>query len=137
MRVFISWSGARSNAVAAALRDWLPKWIQGIDLFHSEDIPKGRNWYSALVEALRDCRVGIFCATPESLRSPWLLFEAGAMAQHGEHPTLLTYVYGLQQIDGPLGHFQATRFEQASRSLDPLRPSGAGHKGTRGARGQP
>ena len=113
MRVFISWSGARSNAVATALLAWLPKWVPGLDLFHSQDIPKGSNWHSALVAALRDCQVGIFCATPESLRSPWLLFEAGAMAQHGERPTLLTYVYGVQQIVGPLGAFQVTRFEQA------------------------
>lgn len=90
MRVFISWSGARSQAIATALRDWLPKLIREIEFFHSEDIPKGRNWHAALIEALRDCSVGIFCVTPESLRSPWMLFEAGAMAQHGERPMLLT-----------------------------------------------
>jgi hypothetical protein len=113
MRVFVSWSGSRSEAVAAALRKWLPETIPGITFFHSEDIPKGANWHGALVEALRDCGVGIFCVTPEALRSPWLQFEAGAMAQHGDRPTLLTYLYGVDELTGPLGHFQATRFDRA------------------------
>lgn len=76
MRIFVSWSGTRSQAIATAMRNWLPKMIDGIELFHSEDIPKGRAWHSALVEALRDCAAGIFCVTPESLRSHWMLFEA-------------------------------------------------------------
>lgn len=112
MRVFVSWSGARSRAVASALRQWLPEIVPGIAFFHSEDIPKGANWHTALVDALRDCGVGIFCVTPEALRSPWMLFEAGAMAQHGDRPTLLTYLYGVDELTGPLSHFQATRFDR-------------------------
>jgi hypothetical protein len=120
MRVFISWSGARSRAMGEALRRWLPQVIPGIEFFHSEDIPKGREWHGALVAALRDCGIGIFCITPEALRSPWLLFEAGAMAQHGDRPTLLTYLYGVETLTGPLSHFQATRFDRA----DTLRLAG-------------
>jgi len=112
MRIFVSWSGVRSEAIAAALRSWLPKVIDGMDFFHSEDIPKGRNWHSALVQALRDCAVGVFCVTPESLRSQWMLFEAGALAQHGDQPALFTYLYGIDELAGPLSHFQATRFDR-------------------------
>lgn len=112
MRIFVSWSGTRSQAIATAMRDWLPKIIDGIELFHSEDIPKGRDWHSALVNALRDCAAGIFCLTPESLRSHWMLFEAGALIQHGDQPTLLTYLYGIDELPGPLSHFQATRFDR-------------------------
>jgi hypothetical protein len=116
MRVFVSWSGVRSQAIATALRDWLPGVIDGIDLFHSEDIPKGSNWHAKVVEALRNCRVGIFCITPEALRSRWLHFEAGALAQHGSNPALFTYLYGVREIEGPLSHFQATRFDRADSS---------------------
>lgn len=112
MRIFVSWSGTRSQAIATAMRNWLPKMIDGIELFHSEDIPKGRAWHSDLVEALRDCAAGIFCVTPESLRSHWMLFEAGALIQHGEQATLLTYLYGIDELPGPLSHFQTTRFDR-------------------------
>jgi hypothetical protein len=111
MRVFISWSGTRSLAVAAALRKWLPEWVPGIEFFHSDDIRKGTNWHSALIEALRQCPMGLFCLTPEALQSPWLHFEAGALAQHGARPTLLTYLYGVDKVSGPLAHVKHTRFE--------------------------
>ena len=114
MRAFISWSGARSEALAQALKDWLPTILPGIDTFHSAEIPKGQNWHSALIAALRGCRAGVFCVTPESLRSQWMLFEAGALAQHGDAPALFTYLYGVSgdRVSGPLGHFQATRFDR-------------------------
>jgi hypothetical protein len=83
-----------------------------VELFHSEDIPKGRTWHSALVKALRDCAAGIFCVTPESLKSHWMLFEAGALLQHGDQPILFTYLYGIDELAGPLSHFQTTRFDR-------------------------
>jgi hypothetical protein len=96
------------------LKDWLPTVLPGIDTFHSAEIPKGQNWHSALIAALRGCRIGVFCVTPESLRSEWMLFEAGALAQHGDAPALFTYLYGVSgdRVSGPLGHFQATRFDR-------------------------
>jgi hypothetical protein len=114
MRVFVSWSGARSEGLGLALKDWLPKVLPAVETFHSADIPKGENWHSALIKELRGCRVGVFCVTPESLQSPWMLFEAGALAQHGNQPELFTYLYGIARIrvSGPLGHFQATRFDR-------------------------
>jgi hypothetical protein len=113
VKLFISWSGTRSRALGNALRRWLPKVIPDLSFFHSEEIPKGKNWHTALVDGLRGCRLGIFCITPESLRSAWLMFEAGALAQHGDEPTLLTYTLGAVSLDGPLSHFQATKFERA------------------------
>jgi TIR domain len=111
MKVFISWSGRRSEALGLTLKERLPQVLPGIQTFHSTDIPKGKNWHTALIAALRECQVGVFCITPESLRSQWLLFEAGALAQHGDSPTLLTYLYGVAStFDGPLALFQATRF---------------------------
>jgi hypothetical protein len=92
MRVFISWSEARSQALGLTLKDWLPQVLQGIKTFHLADIPKGTGWHSALIDALRCCSLGVFCVTPESLRSQWMLFEAGALAQHGEGPRLFTYL---------------------------------------------
>ena len=47
MKLFISWSGTRSRALGNALRSWLPKVIPDLSFFHSEDIPKGKNWHTA------------------------------------------------------------------------------------------
>jgi hypothetical protein len=41
-----------------------------------------------------------------------MLFEAGALIQHGDQLTLLTYVYGIDELPGPLSHFQTTRFDR-------------------------
>jgi len=101
MRVFISWSGAHSGALGLALKDWLPKVLPVVETFHSADIPKGHNWHAALIKELRGCRVGVFCVTPESLQSLWMLFEAGALAQHGNQPELFTYLVASRS--SPLG----------------------------------
>ena len=41
-----------------------------------------------------------------------MLFEAGALAQHGDQPRLFAYLYGIDQLTGPLSHSQTTRFDK-------------------------
>jgi hypothetical protein len=95
------------------MQTWLRELMHGDEIFHSDEIPKGSSWYSALNTALRECDAGIFCITPESLRSQWMLFEAGALSpQIGDRPGLFAYLYGISEINGPLGRFQATRFDR-------------------------
>jgi len=49
MRVFISWSGPRSQVVAAALADLLPDAIQGVKTWVSHhDIGAGSRWSQEL-----------------------------------------------------------------------------------------
>lgn len=112
MRVFISWSGARSSAIADALKTWLGALIPGLDFFHSADIEKGRHWFPDLVGALESCGAGLFCLTPEAMRSPWMLFEAGAIANRSDHPSVFSYLYGVTDVAGPFSHFQTTSHEK-------------------------
>jgi TIR domain len=112
MKIFVSWAGTRSRVLGTCMRSWLQELMHGDEIFHSDDIPKGSGWYNALTTALRACDAGIFCITPESLRSQWMLFEAGALSQISDKPGLFAYLYGIAEIDGPLGHFQATRFDR-------------------------
>lgn len=81
MRVFLSWSGSRSRAVAEAFGNWLGLTIQAVDPWMSPDIRKGVRWIEDLEKALAESKVGVFFVTKGSLASPWLHFEAGALSR--------------------------------------------------------
>jgi hypothetical protein len=111
--VFISWSGNRSQHVAQALREWLPKVLQATKPFMSDsDIGKGSRGLVELARVLEATKVGIICLTPENLSAPWLLFEAGALSKTLD-PATRVYTYLLagqkpEAVSPPLGQFQAT-----------------------------
>ena len=53
VKVFLSWSGERSHAAAAALRDWLPRALQSVDPWMSdEDIESGSRWSKEIADNL-------------------------------------------------------------------------------------
>ena len=79
MKVFLSWSGPRSKAVADAFAWWLPQVIQAIDPSISSDIDKGKRWSDEISNQLEETKLGIICLTQDNLKAPWLLFEAGAL----------------------------------------------------------
>jgi len=111
MKVFISWSGERSRAVAEALRDWLPLVIQAVKPWISaRDIDKGTRWRSALAKQLEEAKFGIACVTKDNLEAPWLLFEAGALSKSVDESFVWTYLLDLSSSDlaGPLAEFQHT-----------------------------
>ncbi|MDT5268747.1 MAG: hypothetical protein QOH49_933 [Acidobacteriota bacterium] len=111
MKVFISWSGDRSKAVAEALYAWLPTVILTIRPWLSlADIDKGARWRTEVASELEDSQVGIICLTPENLNAPWLLFEAGALSKIQQKSYVCTFLYDLEPTDvrEPLAQFQHT-----------------------------
>src|ERR1041384_6035188 len=111
MKLFISWSGERSKAVAEALRYWLPKVIQALEPWMSaDDIDKGMRWRSGIATELEQSSVGIICLTRENLDSTWIHFEAGALSKQRENTYVCTFLFGLGPADirEPLAQFQAT-----------------------------
>src|SRR6266508_2746036 len=116
MKVFISWSGERSLAIAKALRDWLPRVIQAIEPWMSDsDADKGIRWEQRIGQELEQTRFGIFCLTPENLDSRWLnFFEAGAIAKTVDKTYVCTYLRDLKptDIEGPLSQFNHTKTEK-------------------------
>lgn len=111
MNVFISWSGARSMAVAEALRSWLPRVIQAARPWMSEeDISAGSRWLSEVQSELYKSSLGIICVTPENQANPWLLFEAGALSKAltESHVCPLLLDLAPSQLGGPLAQFQAS-----------------------------
>ncbi len=115
MKVFISWSGDKSKAVAEALREWLPNMIQTLEPWMSaEDIQKGSRWASDLASQLESSRIGLICLTRDNLYSPWILFEAGALSKTLDKTYVCPYLFDIAPTDykSPLIQFQATKAEK-------------------------
>lgn len=112
MKIFLSWSGDRSKAVAVALKDWLQNCIQQLDPWvSSADIEKGARWFEEIEGALTAADgQGIFCVTPENLASPWLNFEAGFVASKGGKGRVCVLLIDVSSADiqPPLSLFQVT-----------------------------
>lgn len=111
MKVFLSWSGEKSLAVAELLREWLPNVIQGLEPWiSSNDIEKGARWSTDIAEQLHQARVGIICLTADNLEKPWLLFEAGALSKTLTSSFVCPYLVGIEksEVQGPLSLFQLT-----------------------------
>src|SRR5262249_27748561 len=116
MKVFISWSGERGKQLGEAIRDWLPSVLQSVDPYFSPaDIERGSRWDSEIAQALKESNVGIIILTPDSLSSPWIMFEAGAIARSVEKTRVCPILFEVKRTEviGPLASFQmAVEFTQ-------------------------
>lgn len=109
MKIFISWSGERSNTFAKALKDWLPDVLQDVEPWMSQhDIAAGSRWHSQIAGALENASFGILCVTPENQEAPWLIFEAGALSRSINQAAVVPIIIGMGPADlkSPLSQFQ-------------------------------
>lgn len=112
MKVFISWSGRRSRAVANVLHDWMQNVIQDLDPWMSRiDIESGTRWNHDIAAQLEGTDTGILCITRSNVKAPWLLFEAGALSKAVSKSRVIPLLIDLDKPeipnDGPLPQFQA------------------------------
>jgi TIR domain len=112
--VFLSWSGRKGEILAR--NEWLPS-IVGNDVssFFSPSIEPGAMWSNEIAAAVRKSRFAILCVTRDSLSSPWLQFEAGAVwrgAETGDVCPLLFEV-SADDLPAPLKLFQAKEFNES------------------------
>jgi hypothetical protein len=115
MKVFMSWSGARSHAVAEVLAWWVKCVLQAArPWISSEDLDRGSLWFSEINNSLSDTSVGIVCLTDENKDRPWVLFEAGALAKGLSNSRVCTFLIDLNPTDitDPLAQFNHTRKSQ-------------------------
>jgi hypothetical protein len=115
MKIFVSWSGVRGKYVAEALREWLPYVIHSIEPWMSStDIAPGARWNSEIAKQLEETQFGVICLTKESALSPWILFEAGALAKSIDKTFVCPYLIDLNptDVEGPLAQFQALKAEK-------------------------
>jgi hypothetical protein len=115
MKIFISWSGERSQKVAEALREWLPLVLHYAQPWLSKsDIEAGERWGIEVAKELQESNFGIICVTKDNLSSPWILFESGALAKSMDDGRVIPLLLDLdfKEISGPLAQFQAKKADQ-------------------------
>lgn len=116
MKIFISWHGNRSEALATTLKEWLPLVLHYVDPWLSKsDIGAGDRWSDEIAKGLESCNFGISCVTRENMEAPWILFEAGAIAKSVKDGKVIPLLLDLDKkdISGPLALFQAKKVEQS------------------------
>ena len=114
LRVFLSWSQPRSEAVAQAFRGWLPSVLQNVRPYYTaNDISKGARWANEIRGELEASDFGIIFLTRENLNSPWILFEAGALSKL-EKARVAPLLLDIEPTDvaGPLAQLQLTKFSK-------------------------
>jgi hypothetical protein len=115
MKVFVSWSGERSRVLAQALHGWIPLVLHYVKPWLSDaDVSAGDRWATVVAKELETSNFGIICVTPENLNSPWVLFEAGALAKSLQGSKVIPLLFNLEfsDISGPLAQFQAKKFDR-------------------------
>lgn len=115
VKVFISWSGTKSGALAEAVSEWIPSVIQAAEPYYSpDDVDKGSRWIGEISGELDASNVGLLCLTRDNLQAPWLLFEAGALSKRIDEARVCPILFGLEPtaLRGPLQQFQAAKFDR-------------------------
>jgi hypothetical protein len=115
LKIFVSWSQKRSQALGQALVDWIPLVLPNVNFWMSaDDIPIGTPWYSSIGTSLLQCRFGVVCVTPENADSAWLSFEAGViLGAMRDTAKICPLFLGVPELSGPLPHFQGTDTSKA------------------------
>ena len=110
LKIFISWSGAYSNALSEAFAEWLDKVVQSVETFvSSADIESGSRWGSRLGGELSELDFGVAFVTAQNKEAPWVLFEAGALSKNIKESRFTPILCGISNVDltgNPLIQFQ-------------------------------
>ncbi|GAA4657956.1 toll/interleukin-1 receptor domain-containing protein [Arthrobacter cryoconiti] len=118
MKVFISWSGDRSKAVAREVKTWVKEVFQTSIVFMSdEDISAGTNWSERIKKELADTKIGIICLTPENQDAKWINFEMGALSKavDGDDTRVIPLLIGFEstgQVGQPAVSFNMIKMDQ-------------------------
>ena len=124
-KVFLSWHGTISHALARALYDWIPNVVQTVRPFlSSSNIETGARWSDDLAKELEGTHFGVLCITRESVSAPWLNYEAGALSKSIEKARVVPLLFDMRisEVKGPLVAFNMCLAEKAGikRIIDAL-----------------
>jgi hypothetical protein len=78
------------------------------------DIGVGERWANEVARELEASNFGIICITRENVGSPWVVFEAGALAKSMQRSRVIPLLLDLEfrDITGPPAQFQAKKVER-------------------------
>lgn len=128
MKIFIGWSGDKSQALAEGLRHWLPTVIQSLKPWVSSiDVGIGTMWPIQLAEQIEKSDAGIFCLTKKNIEDKWIFFEAGAIWKAHPQALVCTYLLDIDPLTltAPLSLFQGAAADKTGtkKMLDSLNTS--------------
>jgi hypothetical protein len=115
-KVFLSWHGTVSHALARALYDWIPSVLQTVRPFlSSSNIESGARWSEDLAKELEGTHFGVLCITRESVSAPWLNYEAGALSKSIEKARVVPLLFDMRfsEVKGPLVAFNMCLADRA------------------------
>jgi hypothetical protein len=117
MKIFLSWSGKRSQEIASIFFEHLPDIIQEVNPFFStESIRIGTRWMISLSQELSDTKFGIVFIDQTNQQAPWICFEAGAIAKVVSESRVVPILFGMKksQVHPPLSQFQMMEYGKES-----------------------
>lgn len=79
-KIFISWSGRLGQELGKVVSSFFTS-VLHITPYFSPEAEKGSDWTAKIQDELTNLSIGIVILTPESISSPWILFEAGALSK--------------------------------------------------------
>jgi hypothetical protein len=110
VKVFISWSGQQTKPLGHALQVFIETtFASHVHSFLSDsNIAPGERFLSVIDANLGAADLGILLVTRANQSSPWLLFEAGALAGKSQHGSVIPILIDLERVElePPLGQFQ-------------------------------
>ncbi|WP_422101884.1 toll/interleukin-1 receptor domain-containing protein [Vreelandella sp.] len=117
MNIFLSWSGDKSKLAAEAFNDWIRCVLQSVKPWISTSgIEGGSIWFEEISTRLSDSSVGIIFLTQSNKDSPWIMFEAGALAKGLKKSRVVALLIDLksQDITNPLANFNHATIEKSN-----------------------
>ncbi len=107
--VFLSWSGS-ARGLAEALATFLR--MVGVAPFLSQvSIKAGKRWEDELDKALAGCDHAMILVTPDAVRSPWVMWEAGAIHNQPRPTRVFPVLVGVSEGPDPLKRLQAVSLQ--------------------------
>lgn len=118
MKIFISWSGPHSRAIAEVLRTWLDDVFDAAEPFMSQsDILGGTRPLQRIEDELAGAQFGVIIVTAANQHAPWITFEAGALSKviddAVQYVMPLLVDLRISDLTGPLTQFQAAVLDAA------------------------
>ena len=119
--VFISWSGEKANKYAKFLESMLDRvFSKRANTFYSGSIESGAIWLEKINQALAESKVGIIVLTKESMKQPWVNFEAGAIFKaDSSNASVIPICVDIpfKELDGHPLHFFQSRYNFEWQSI--------------------